>query len=66
MDINIKTIKKVLTQIRICFARYIKDYYKFNKLGRESGGSNISKDESTFIKINAVKVWVIEARNIKT
>lgn len=66
ININIKTINKLLTQLRLCFAHYLKDYYKFNKLGRGSGGNNISIDESNFIKINGVKVWVIGARNNKT
>ena len=41
ININIKTINKVLTKLRLCFSHDLKDYYKFNKLCRASEGSNI-------------------------
>ena len=44
-------------------AHYLKDYYRFNKLGRRNGGSLISMDESNFIDIDGIKFWIIGAKN---
>ena len=45
-NINIMNIDKNLNLFRKCFAHYIKDCYKFKKLGKTNGGSNIAMDES--------------------
>lgn len=64
--LNYQSITKILTWLRRTFAPYLKDYYRFNKLGRAQGGSLISIDESLFVKSNGVKFWIIGAKNNKT
>ena len=66
VKLNYSTINKVLNIFRVCLAHYLKNYYKFNKLGKNQGGNNISIDESNFVKIREVKIWVIGGRNNKT
>ena len=63
---NYATINKVLNKFRVCLVHYLKDYYKFNKLGKNQCGTNISIDESNFVKIRGIKIGVIGARNNKT
>ena len=56
----------ILNLFRQCFALYIKDYYKLNQLGKNTGDSNIAMDETLFVKINGTKKWIMGARNNKT
>ena len=56
IKLNYATINKVLNKFRVCLAHYLKDYYKFNKLGKNQGGSNLSIDESKFVKIRGIKI----------
>ena len=64
--LNISTINRVLNKFRQCIAHYLKDFYKFHKLGKSTGGSNISMDESDFVDIKGVKILVIGVKNNKT
>ena len=66
INLNIHTIDRILNIFRKIITHYLKDYYKFNKLGKLREGSNISMDESMFIHINGEKIWVIGAKNNKT
>ena len=66
IDINIHTVDNIINIIRKIIAHYIKDTYKFHRLGKTNGGSNISMDESLFTHINGEKIWVIGAKNNKT
>jgi len=61
--INLSTIRKILKWFRQAFAYYIKDEYRFNKLGNRNGTSNISVDESMFTHISSQKIWVVGAKN---
>ena len=61
--LNYPTITKILIWIPRSMAHYLKDYYRFNKLGRRNGGSLISMDESNFIDIDSIKLWIIGAKN---
>ncbi len=51
---------------RQAFAHYIKDEYRFNKLGNKNGTSNISVDESMLTHISGQKIWVVGAKNNTT
>ena len=64
-DINISlvTIERILTWTKRAFAHYIKDNYKCNKLGKRSGNSNISMDESLFTYDNSQKIWIVGCKN---
>ena len=65
--LNYQTLTKILTCLSLTFSHYLKDYYRFNKLGRSLGGSLISiDDESLLVKSNRVKLWIIWAKNNKT
>ena len=64
--LNIHTIDRILNIFRKIIAHYLKDYYKFYKLGKLNRGSNISMDESMLTHINGGKIWVIRAKNNKT
>ena len=66
IKLNVHTIDKILNTFRNIIAHYLKDFYRFHRLGKEQGGSNISMDESLFTHINGEKIWVVGARNNKT
>ena len=63
INLNIHAIDRILNIFRKIIAHYLKDYYKFNKLGKVTGGSNISMDESMLTHINGEKILVIGAKN---
>jgi len=44
IKLNYPTITKILLWIRRILAHYLKDNYRFNKLGRRNGGSLIDID----------------------
>ena len=46
--INRATVNKISNWVRHTIAYYLKDIYRLNKLDKNSGGSNISIDESMF------------------
>ena len=56
-------ITKILLWLRNALAHYIKDIYRFHKLGKKVGGSCISIDESYFIDDNGKKIWIIGTKN---
>ena len=60
--LNYVSLSKILIFIRRCCAKYIKDYYRFNKLGRRSGGSLISVDKSDFVDVEGEKLWILGAK----
>ena len=66
INLNIHTIDRILNIFRKIIVHYLKDYYKFNKLGKSSRGSNISMDEFMFGHNNGEKNWAIGAKNDKT
>ena len=66
IKLNYVSLSKILIFIRRCCAHYIKDYYRFNKLGRRSGGSFITVDESDFVDVKGEKLWILGAKNNKT
>lgn len=66
IKLNYMSLTKILIFIRRCCAHYIKDYYRFNKLGRRAGGSLISVDESDFVDVEGQKLWIIGAKNNTT
>ena len=66
IKINYLSLSKIFIFIRRCCAHYIKDYYWFNKLGRSSGGSLISVDESDFVDVEGEKLWILGTKNNKT
>ena len=66
IKLNYVSLSKILIFIRRCCAHYIKDYYRFNKLGKRAGGSLISVDESDFVDVEGEKLWILGAINNKT
>ena len=68
IKLNVHTIDKILNTFRNIITHYLKDFYRFHRLGKEQGEgvSNISMDESLFAHINGEKIWVVGARNNKT
>ena len=66
IKLNYVSLSKILIFIRRCCAYYIKDYYRFNKLGRRARESFIGVDESDFVDVEGEKLWILWAKNNKT
>ena len=54
IKLNYPTITKILLWIWRSLTHYLKEHYRFNKLGRRNGGSLISMDESNFVDIDYI------------
>lgn len=57
-SISEPTMLKILQSFRRVIAHYIRDIYRFHKLGKSDGSSLIDVDESEFVKQNPTKLWV--------
>ena len=64
--INRATINKILNWLWYPFSHYLKDIYRLNKLGKTSGGSNISISKKWCLHIYWGKNMGVGAINNKT
>ena len=55
IKLNIYSKDKILNIFKRIIAHYLKNYYRFNILGKEAGDSNVSMDEPLFAHKNKKK-----------